>query len=494
MTTVGRERLREALCDLREKAQQRQSREKTTNKALAKEATQVLRRRGHKELAISEQAVSSWFREGTPARSEKSLLALVDLLHTMSGPSAPPIRSDEWRALYIEAQNSPALPSGLTPGEVLDPTSQGAPGDRAPLEVEDHQEERPTAAVDGAERDHWLDTESGSALQAAVRGQTPSAAVAVFGRWWQLEMWLRDLLYLELRAKFGASWTSVLDPDVVAAVEGHRSRVGPDDANPLAQLSYQQLVAVIDEHWDVMSYALPTRRAWTGRQEELEQIRGRLGYLRRPHADDLGRVEQTLRDLEHGAFVAVDSYTHRWRPKLGNHKDVVTQDWIAGKHLSASRLLSDHVERDYGSLMVQMSRRPWISGVPDDLSNAPGILWHAEVFLRQRYVEPSDLWSALTDRKLRELLVHITMDPFQVGFTFSAVDDEGAVSDSIGRAFDTVLSVSHTGRPQDDFRAYQARAQRLDFRVQSGTGWTIGASAPMVTFGAGGTVDVAPEW
>lgn len=256
--------------------------------ALAKEATQVLRRRGHKELAISEQAVSSWFREGTPARSEKSLLALVDLLHTMSGPSAPPIRSDEWRALYIEAQNSPALPSGLTPGEVLDPTSQGAPGDRAPLEVEDHQEERPTAAVDGAERDHWLDTESGSALQAAVRGQTPSAAVAVFGRWWQLEMWLRDLLYLELRAKFGASWTSVLDPDVVAAVEGHRSRVGPDDANPLAQLSYQQLVAVIDEHWDVMSYALPTRRAWTGRQEELEQIRGRLGYLRRPHADDLG--------------------------------------------------------------------------------------------------------------------------------------------------------------------------------------------------------------
>ncbi|WP_370185130.1 hypothetical protein [Rhodococcus wratislaviensis] len=491
MTMDGRVGLREALCGLREKARNRHSQAKTTNTALAKS----LPRRGYKGPKISPYAVASWFREGTPARFEEQLLALVDLLTDLAGPDAPPMRRDEWTALYAEAQKpDPPRPSGPVPGDVLDPETEGAPGDRAPLEVDDHHDELPAESAHNADREHWLDAESASALRAAVGGQTPSASVAVFGRWWQLETWLRELLYLELRAKLGASWTSVLDPDLVTAVEERRTLDVPDDANPLAQLHYEQLVEVIDEHWDVMSYALPTRRAWNGRQHELEQIRGRLGYLRRPHPDDLVRVEQILRDLEHGAFVAVDSYTHRWRPNPGNHKDVVTQGWIAGKHESALRLLSEHVDRDYGALVVQISRRPWITTIPADLSSAPGILWHADVFLRQRYVDPVDLWSALTDRTLRRLLVHVTMDTFQVGFTFSAVDDEGEVADAIGRAFDAVLSVSHTGRSPEDFKAYRARAQSLDFRVQSGTGWTIGATAPMTTFGAGGGVDVAPTW
>jgi hypothetical protein len=34
------------------------------------------------------------------------------------------------------------------------------------------------------------------------------------------------------------------------------------------------------------------------------RIRHRIGHVRRPHDDDLNRVEQALRDLEHGAFVA----------------------------------------------------------------------------------------------------------------------------------------------------------------------------------------------
>jgi len=35
----------------------------------------------------------------------------------------------------------------------------------------------------------------------------PGYASALHARWWQLETWLRSLAYVELRSKFGSSWT-----------------------------------------------------------------------------------------------------------------------------------------------------------------------------------------------------------------------------------------------------------------------------------------------
>ncbi|PBC45341.1 hypothetical protein [Rhodococcus sp. ACPA1] len=488
MTKDGRERLGQALRDLLEKVPA--SRGKQTYQLLADGANAALRnsrRPGYRGPWISRQSVGFWIREGKPAKDEHQLRALVEYLHTLAGSSAAPMRWDEWKTLYVDAMTSDSV-------RRTDPETETTPGDRAPLEIHDDVPDESPADLDHrVERRPWLDSETETALRSAVRAQTPARSVAVFGRWWQLESWLRELLYLELRAKLGTSWTSALSPEAASRLGVHRTRGGADEANPLAHLHYEDLVQVINEHWDVMSYALPERRSWDGQQHELEQIRGRLGYLHHPHPDDLGRLEQTLRDLEHGAFVAVDSYTTRWRPKPEKHKDVVTQDWIARQHVDAQRLLSEYVDRDYGTLLIQASRRPW-KRVPVKLANAPGMLWHAELLLRRRHIDPVDLWSALNDRNLRQLLVHITIDPYQVGFTFSAVDDERAVSDAIGRAFDSTLSVSRHGRAPDEYEDYQARARSLDFRVQSGTGWTIGATAPMQTFGAGGSVDVAPTW
>jgi hypothetical protein len=38
----------------------------------------------------------------------------------------------------------------------------------------------------------------------------PPQALAFYGRWWQLETWLREMVYVELRSRYGLRWTDYL--------------------------------------------------------------------------------------------------------------------------------------------------------------------------------------------------------------------------------------------------------------------------------------------
>lgn len=169
--------------------------------------------------------------------------------------------------------------------------------------------------------------------------------------------------------------------------------------------------------------------------------------------------------------------------------------WIVGEHPTAQRLIQ-HADRQYDTtLLVRRSRRPWAE-FPEQLSNASGNLWHADFLPRAGSINPSGLW-ADTSGGLRSLLVHLRVDPYQVGFTFSAVDDADVVADAIGQAFDVFLLNLRSGQSRhDDHAGFQRRARGLDYRVQSGTGWTIvdESTVPISIFGAGGGVDTAQQW
>src|SRR4051812_5373992 len=51
-----------------------------------------------------------------------------------------------------------------------------------------------------------------SSIENAVNHGVPADSVAFYARWWQLETWLRQLVYLEFRAKWGISWKDHLVP------------------------------------------------------------------------------------------------------------------------------------------------------------------------------------------------------------------------------------------------------------------------------------------
>ena len=343
-----------------------------------------------------------------------------------------------------------------------------------------------------------VDPAAEAAVEAVVPHFMPAASLALYARWWQLETWLRELAYVELRASAGMQWGNLVKAAAgrQQADAAFRHMTGADNENPLAYLDYSQLVELFENNWALFEYALIERRAWQGRQKELTQIRHRIGHLRRPHPDDLGRLEQTLRDLERGTFIALASYNRRQEPSPDRHHDPVTDGWVRNRHSVARRLVS-HAERQYDTtLIVRASRRPWAVW-PTQLDGATGVLWHAEFIMRGRSVDARALWHDSSLVPVRPLCVHLVVDdPSHVGFTFSAADSGQDVADAIGAAFDAVLMVSRARVADEEWARLARRTRNLDFRVLHATGWNIvdDTTLPISNFGAGGGVEVAPEW
>jgi hypothetical protein len=268
-----------------------------------------------------------------------------------------------------------------------------------------------------------------------------------------------------------------------------------DTENPLAYLDYSQLQNLIEKNWAQFEPALIRQPSWSARQEELARIRHRIGHMRRPHEDDLNRIEQTLRDLEQGAFIACASYNQRKVPGA-NHNDAVTTGWLRQRRPTAH--LIDHASSQYNTyVQIRLSRRPWAKW-PGNLAGASGILWHVGFYMRNRSVDVSDFWHAGSFTLAKQLVLHLVADdPSLIGLTFAAADDDQAIADAIGDALETFFSVSRYGYlEEDEERRWRRRALSTDYRVIHATGWNIvnETTIPVSAFGAGGGVTAAIRW
>jgi len=214
----------------------------------------------------------------------------------------------------------------------------------------------------------------------------PAAASALYSRWWQLETWLRSLVYLELRSAKGSAWADILPmapADRQQRDEEYRHMPTPDAQDPLAYLDAGPLLQLTLDQWPLFRLYLPAKKIWAGRIEELKAIRNRIGHCRRPHGDDLDRLEQTLRDLEGGAFRATSSFNNQSRPNQ-EWSDVLVRDWVHKEHSVAH--LIEHARRQYDTIFsLSLSCRPWAEALaPNEaqLGRRPGYVWHACWYFR----------------------------------------------------------------------------------------------------------------
>lgn len=303
----------------------------------------------------------------------------------------------------------------------------------------------------------------------------PSVASASYSRWWQLETWLRSLVYLELRSDKGPSWADAL-PESSAhrqqRDEEFRHMRTPDAQDQLAYLDAGPLLQLTLDQWRLFHLYLPAQKIWAGRIEELKAIRNRIGHCRRPHGDDLDRLEQTLRDLEGGAFLATSSFNDG---SLADKKwtDGLIRDWVRKEHSSAS--LINHAERQYDtSFRLSISRRPCadsIRGGEEHLGGRPGYIWHACWYFRGgRFFDLSRFWRDLESCKESIMLV-CADTPSSLEVTFSAMEDQKRVSDVIGRCFDAALTNLGRHDGEDDYAAWARSYSNIDPRVHAGTPW-----------------------
>lgn len=314
-----------------------------------------------------------------------------------------------------------------------------------------------------------------SQLDRIVSAGVPAEALAFHGRWWQLESWLREVVYVELRAKYGADWTKHLQGQAsnrAAGDEVNAYMASADAGELLAYADVTDLSRLIDDQWDLFSPLLPPKPRWQGTVDELRDLRNRSAHCRRPHRDDLSRIEQVLRDLDEGGawtFYATYLDTHAAQCD----KDSLVRDWVEGRHLDASRLLK-HAERQYDvRFRLAHSRRPWAESRDQGvMSGTAGVLWHATWIVGGRDISITELWSHLNRHKsVGDLLVHLVVDPGTITATFSAVDDPADIADAIGNIFDEICMNSRPHIPTQSAEDWSSRwlngIETLPLRVQA---------------------------
>lgn len=358
-----------------------------------------------------------------------------------------------------------------------------------------------TAAM--ARRSVWsgLPEPARTALTSSWSNGVPGYASALHARWWQLETWLRSLSYVELRAKFGSNWTKQVSQKAVRYAENEARLAympSPDAENLLAYLDVYDLFDLIDGNWDLFETSLIDADVWRGRTKELRQIRHRIAHCRRPHEDDLSRIEQCMRDLEGGAFRAVTHFNWQEQPDPGVNDPVVAA-WIRDEHEDARRLVR-HAETNYEVFFrLTYSRRPWAERYTKDTSitGRPGYLWHAIFNLHGEGFEVARLWNDynIARPKTRNSIVYLCTDsPGSIDISFAAVDDPAQIAASIGNCFESVLHASRYGwRRRADFddtafEKWAERARNLDPRVQVSTPWSMVdvSMTPITLFDTGG--------
>lgn len=305
----------------------------------------------------------------------------------------------------------------------------------------------------------------------------PPDASALHARWWQIETWVRELLYVELRSAYGPSWGDHV-PNPAEKRKTDDEELGymptPDAEHRLAYLNPSPLFELAAQHWEQVGYALidPVEN-WQSRKRELIKIRHRIGHCRRPHRDDLARLEQALRDLERGALSATTSLNEQ-RPPEQSLDLAPVAGWVAGEHEDAH--LIQHAGNQYEiDFKLMVSRRPWTQteSRPGDRS---GHVWHASWHFCDSQgsgiPDLGDFWSRLESAHPHILFV-CSDDPAWVEVSFPMLEDEKKVSDLIGSIFDTVLTCRRRNLDSSLWETWSQRSRGLDWRIQVGTAWSL---------------------
>ena len=325
-----------------------------------------------------------------------------------------------------------------------------------------------------------LTEDARESLEATWDCGVPGEASALHGRCWQLETWLRTLAYVELRARFAGGWLKEVSEraQAHARAEAQLTHMESPDSNLiLSYLDVTALYELINAHWELFRDSLLDAEVWQGRVRELKQIRHRIAHFRRPHADDLPRIAQTLRDLDRPAVRAVQAYRTRYScpPEFD---DPLVVAWMRDDHHLAH--LKDHALRRYDAdVRITFSRRPWaklISEV-DTITGEPGYLWHVEFSMHRMGVSPRKLWenSYLDLSQARDHLVFLTLDgPSNADFAFPAASEPGSLANDISNCIQAILNSVQVIENYDSFyRPYRKPSLGLDPRVQIANPWSF---------------------
>jgi len=299
----------------------------------------------------------------------------------------------------------------------------------------------------------------------------PFDALVVAARWWQLEAYLRRLVYIELRALLGPEWTGPLKAEALKRMSKAQAVAymgSADDGDPLAHTDVGTLFAVVEQQWEQCGpgIGLP-EKVWQGRVDELRSIRHRIAHCRRPHSDDVDRLEQTLRDLEPAANRELRSYT-TWLVPSDDLDDPIVDAWQRGNHPVYQRLVPHGQDIKGIDFYLRVSVRPWANRGTGAITGSPGYYWVLMVVLHERHLFVDDYLREYHVVKNLPLIGHVIQtDSRFLYVTFPAVGDPVEISDAIGECFEAVFNAANYGYGDINQVRHPWNREQLDSQVDA---------------------------
>jgi hypothetical protein len=247
--------------------------------------------------------------------------------------------------------------------------------------------------------------------------ELPQRVLNTYARLWQLEMWLRRLVYIELRALAGDNWASkIRGAEKPKETDKRLSHMPTPEEDPLSYAQFSELCRIISEDWRLFEPFLPPKSIWAAKLEEITQIRHRVAHFRAGHRDDLDRVVQLLRDIDHGFWRFCTSYNDP-HPVLPPSDDPVVEHFL---HLDPFPWgpTGDGAWARYGiadpqarlGVTVEALCRPWASwSIP--VADQEGLIYDVEISARLNQAFDYRRFLQRTSG-LRKHIIHICLDHF----------------------------------------------------------------------------------
>ena len=275
--------------------------------------------------------------------------------------------------------------------------------------------------------------------------QAPGDTLALYNRLWQLETWLREMVYVELRT-FEKDWENYLPRakgEYPRSKDKRLTHMATAQESLLAYLTFSDLWNIIldDKLWDCFSLYFPPKDILKGKIEEMSQIRHRVAHFRMPHQDDLRRTELFLRDIDQALWKFCTSYNKAFPVPLSENNPLVTRfsrvDQFPFLELYPAGAAGPRSSNAVLSVTIERSIRPWVN--LGTLNRPPvseaGMIYHVLIFaLDQRTMKYKEILQFT--KEVHKNCIHIIL---------------GSLGESLTLTFPSILPIEIISETVEEF-------------------------------------------
>lgn len=187
-----------------------------------------------------------------------------------------------------------------------------------------------------------------------------------FLRFYQLETWMREMVYLELKAFYGLDWWDKAEnalkrarvpvklTDRYVAKDKRHSHIATPENDPLWFISLDSLLKIVFDQklWKLFGSYFTTKRLFRMRLEEILPTRNRVAHCRALHPSDVDRLQQFLRDFDSGFWNFCTSYGDRYA--FSKH---LARNYVHS-HFNATESQDQDIDISYSVRPSVYGRRP----------------------------------------------------------------------------------------------------------------------------------------